>query len=215
MPPRLLDEPERLRQALTPLRRQLLARLRDPASAAQLAAELDLPRQRLGYHLRVLEDAGLVELVEERRRRGFTERLLRTTATAFVVDPDVLSGRSPAESPAHSDSAMEHPAHLARVTARGDRHSADHLVEVAARTVRDVARMQDAAERDGRRLLTFTAETEVRLAAPADVHRFSEAIAAAVADVVRDFHTPDGRPYRLVATAHPAPRQETDDDRPT
>ena len=32
--------------------------------------------------------------------------------------------------------------------------------------------MQSAAERVGKRLLTFTLESEVRLAAPGDLHRF-------------------------------------------
>ncbi len=186
----LLDEPDRVRLALSPLRRQLLARLRDPASAAQLAAELELPRQRIGYHLRELETAGLVELVEERRRRGFVERVLRATAEAYVVDPAVM-GRH--EGPADAD-----------------RHAAEHLVDAAARTVRDVARMQAAAERAGSRLLTFTLETEVRFHAPADVHRFTDALAAAVADVVAAFDAPDGRPYRVVATGHPAPAGDSD-----
>jgi DNA-binding transcriptional ArsR family regulator len=186
----LLDEPERVRRALSPLRRQLLVRLRTPASAAQLAAELELPRQRIGYHLRELEAAGLVELVEERRRRGFVERVLRASAEAYVVDPAVMDADL---APGPDASA-------------GDRHAAEHLVDVAGRTVRDVARMQTAAERSGRRLLTFTLETEVRFGAPADVHRFTDALAAALADVVAALDTPSGRAYRVVGAGHPAPR---------
>jgi len=182
----LLDEPDRLRLALSPLRRQLLQRLRTPASAAQLAAELDLPRQRIGHHLRALEAAGLVELVEERRRRGFTERLLRATADTFVVDPAVLGA----------------------AVAEGDRTAAERVIDVAAATVRDVTRMQVAAARQSRRLLTFAVECEVRLAEPADMSRFSEELAAAVADVVARFDHIGGRPYRLVALSHPAPRLE-------
>ncbi|WP_245788233.1 ArsR/SmtB family transcription factor [Amycolatopsis marina] len=184
----LVEEPDRVRQALSPLRRQLLARLRTPASASELAAELEMPRQRLGYHLRQLEEAGLIELVEERRRRGFVERVLRSTADAFVVDPGVL-GR-----------------HESRHAA--DIHAAEHLLDAATRTVRDVARMQAGAERQGKRLLTFTVETEVRFGAPGDVHRFTEALAGAIADVVADFDTPSGRPYRLIGAGHPAPKAE-------
>jgi DNA-binding transcriptional ArsR family regulator len=182
----LLDEPERLRRALSPLRRRLLARLRTPASAAQLAAELEISRQRIGYHLRQLEESGLVELVELRPRRGFVERVLRATADAYVVDPAVMG---------HDGAPSD-----------GGRHAAEHLVDVAAATVRDVARMQAAAERAGRRLLTFTLESEVRLRAPAEMHRFTEALATAIAEVVASFDTPDGRPYRVVAAGHPRPR---------
>ena len=52
-----------------------------------------------------------------------------------------------------------------------DQYAAEHLVDVAAGTVRDVARMQTAADTAGKRLLTFTLETEVRFAEPGDVHR--------------------------------------------
>ncbi|WP_216214009.1 helix-turn-helix domain-containing protein [Amycolatopsis aidingensis] len=189
----LLAEPEQVRRALSPLRRRLLARLRTPASAAELAAELELPRQRIGYHLRLLEEAGLVELAEERQRRGFVERVLRATADAFLVDPAVLGGTEEQRA--------------------GDRHAAEHLLDVAAGAVRDVARMQAAAERAGRRLLTFTVETEVRFAAPGDVHPFTEALAGAIAEVVAEFDTPGGRPYRLLGAGHPAARQEDSDDR--
>src|SRR5437667_8160074 len=86
----LVDEPERVRIALASPRRQLLERLRQPGSAAQLAAEFGLPRQRVNYHLRVLEQVGLIELVEERPRRGCTERIMRATSHAFLVDPAVM-----------------------------------------------------------------------------------------------------------------------------
>ncbi|WP_327640883.1 helix-turn-helix domain-containing protein [Kribbella sp. NBC_00482] len=182
---RYVEEPEKVRLALSPIRRRLLELLREPSSATQLAATLDLPRQRVNYHLRELEKAGLVELVEERRRRGFTERILRASAD-LIVDPGVM-GRA--------------------FTQIQDQYAAEHLVEVAAGTVRDVARMQTAADADGKRLLTFTLETEVRFAEPGDVHRFTDALTAAMQQVVEQFDSEDGRPYRLIAGGHPAPRR--------
>ncbi|HEU5471067.1 MAG TPA: helix-turn-helix domain-containing protein [Actinophytocola sp.] len=187
----LLAEPERLRAALTPLRRRLLERLRTPASATQLAGELEIPRQKLNYHLRTLERAGLVELVEERRRRGCTERILRATAYAFVVDPAVMSA--------------------AEFTAIGDRYAAEHLVRVAADTVRQVARMQAGAERTGTRLLTFSIEADIRFAHPADVHRFTDALHEALARTAAEFDRPDGRSYRIVVGGHPTPKETSND----
>jgi DNA-binding transcriptional ArsR family regulator len=180
-----VDEPETVRIALSPIRRQLLELLREPASATQLATALELPRQRVNYHLKELEKAGLVELVEERQRRGFTERILRASAT-IVVDPGVM-GRA--------------------FTAIHDQYAAEHLVEVAAGTVRDVAGMQRKADAAGKRLLTFTLETEVRFGAPGDLHRFTDALTEAVRQVVEAFDTEDGRPYRLIVGGHPAVRR--------
>jgi len=115
--------------------------------------------------------------------------VLRSRADAYVIDPALVSA----------------PERKRRDRA-GDRHAADHLVEVAATTVREVARMQSAADRAGKRLLTFTVETEVRLAAPDDLHRFTDALASALAEVIAAFDSPGGRAYRVVGAGHPAPR---------
>lgn len=181
----LVDDPDRLLAGLSPVRRRVLDVLAEPASATSVADRLGLTRQQVAYHCKVLEAAGLVELVELRQRRGFTERVLRRSAQAFVVDPDVLP--------------------RGRVRER-DRHAADHLVGTASGVVRDVTRMQAAAQARGQRLLTFTLETEVALARPSDVHAYTDALAEALAEVTRRFHSPGGRRHRVVVGGHPAPR---------
>nr|WP_246321978.1 helix-turn-helix domain-containing protein [Nocardioides panzhihuensis] len=180
---------------MSPLRRQLLGHLREPTSASQLAAALDLSRQRVNYHLRALESAGLVELVEERQRRGFVERILRAKPGAFVVDPSVM-GRG-------SESAEN----AGRIQ---DQFAAGHLVGVAAATVRDVARMQVKADEQGKRLLTFTIEAAVRFADAADVHRFTEELSEALRRTAEGFDSPTGRHYRVIIGGHPAPAAATD-----
>lgn len=190
-----LHEPDKVRLALSPLRRKLLGHLREPASATQLAAALDLPRQRVNYHLRALENAGLLELVEERPRRGCVERILRARPGAFVVDPAVMG---------------------AEFTQIHDQYAAEHLVGVAAGTVRDVARMQAKAADEGKRLLTFTIEAEVRFEHPGDVHPFTDALTDAIRQVVARFDRPEGRPYRMVVGGHPSPRKtHTNERHPT
>jgi DNA-binding transcriptional ArsR family regulator len=186
---RFVDDPDRVRSALSPSRRGLLRRLATPASATELASAMDLPRQKVNYHLRQLEAAGLVELVEERRRRGCVERVMRASADAFVVDPTVLSVGS-------------------TVVSR-DQFAAEHLVGAAATTVRDVSRMRAAAAERGQHLLTFTIEADVAFAEPADVHRFTDALAEAVARTAEEFGTDGGgRRYRIVVSGHPTPAPE-------
>jgi len=189
----LLGEPERVRLALSPIRRRLLERLRQPASATRLAAELGLSRQRVNYHLRELEQAGLLELVEERPRRGFTERILGARADTFVVDPAVMGTVAPIEAQ--------------------DRYAAEHLIGAASAVVRDVARMQSTAQREDTRLLTFTIETEVCFAAPADVERFCDRLADLLGQTATEHGTAaGGRPYRLVLGGHPAPNPPATED---
>lgn len=192
----LLQEPDDVRLGLSPIRRRLLERLCEPASATEIAAELGMRRQRVNHHLRALEAAGLVLPVEERRRRGCVERILAARAGAFVVDP----------------AALGPPASHARDRwAAQDGFAAERLVGAAAAVVRDVTRMQAAAGREGTRLLTSTVETEVRLAAPGDFERFAAALAERVAGLVEAFPAPSGgRRFRVVPGGHPVPAEPSE-----
>src|SRR5947207_2605249 len=88
----LLADARSLTVALGLIRHQLLDLLKaEPDSATGLARRLNLSRQKVNYHLRELERAGLVELHDQRQRRGLTERRLRTSARAWIVDPTLLS----------------------------------------------------------------------------------------------------------------------------
>jgi DNA-binding transcriptional ArsR family regulator len=190
----LLDRPDRLRIALSPIRRQLLERLREPASATELAAEMALGRQRVNYHLRELEKAGMLVLVEERQRRGCIERILAARADAFVVDPSVMGPRRT----------------LAISASAQDRFSAEHLIDAAGDVVRHVARMRARAEQEGTRLLTFAIDTEVAFATPGDLERFTTALAEFVARAAAKAHAPaGGRRYRILLGGHPAPGKTT------
>jgi DNA-binding transcriptional ArsR family regulator len=190
----LLDRPDRLRIALSPIRRRLLERLREPASATELAAEMSLGRQRVNYHLRELEKAGLLHLVEERQRRGCVERILAARADAFVVDPSVMGPRRT----------------LAISAAAQDRFSAEHLIDAAGDVVRHVARMRTRAEQEGTRLLTFAIDTEIAFATPGDLERFTTALAEFVAREAANVPaTTKGRRYRILLGGHPAPGVES------
>lgn len=185
-PSALLDDLDTALLALAPIRRRILAALTEPASAAGLAEQLSMPRQKIGYHLNALEAAGLVQLAEERRRRGFTERLF-VAAQNYVLDPALM------QAPVDPDAVGAQ-----------DRHAADHLISTASTLVRDVARMREDAAAEGSRLLTLTVEADVTFATPADFDAFTEEVSAAVAALARKYSAPAGRRYRLTAVAHPA-----------
>jgi DNA-binding transcriptional ArsR family regulator len=62
----VLDNPASATLALDPIKARILAALREPGSAASLADRVGLTRQKVNYHLRALEEHGLVRPVEER-----------------------------------------------------------------------------------------------------------------------------------------------------
>jgi len=179
----LMEEGQQLRSALSPIRARLLELLREPASATELGQALGLPRQKINYHLRVLDAAGLVRMVETRARRGFTERVFQAVAQEFVVDPQLMGSGSTVRSQ--------------------DRFAAEHLMDVAADAVRDVSRLRSGAEQSGKRLLTFTIEADVSFAEPADVHAFTNELAQAIAAVSARHSSPTGRSYRVVVGGYP------------
>lgn len=189
----VIADPAAAGVSLDPVRARLLAELAEPGSASSLAARIGLPRQKVNYHLRTLEQHGLVELVEERRKGNMTERLLRATAASYVISPGALGAVAP--DPGRAP----------------DRLSARWLVALAARTVRDVGELLAGATRAGRRLATFALDGEVRFASAADRAAFAEELAAAVTALVGKYHdetAPGGRPHRVVVAVHPSVRRE-------
>ena len=190
----VVARPERAARLLHPTRRRMVSLLNEPSSAAGLARQLGLPRQQVNYHLRELERAQVVQLVEERRKGNCTERLYRASAHAYVIDPDLLRslGRTPGE--------------------QRDRFSTTYLIAAAAEAVRDVAAVRARAETQGKRVATMTVQCDVRFRSATDRHAFGEALATAVADLVRQFHDEEaesGRLFRLLVGCYPAPSQVT------
>ena len=67
----VVSDPQRVAAALSPLRRRILIEVATPGSATTLGKRLGLTRQKVNYHLRELERAGLVgRLGGEIPRRG-------------------------------------------------------------------------------------------------------------------------------------------------
>ncbi|MGH3839445.1 MAG: winged helix-turn-helix domain-containing protein, partial [Pseudonocardiaceae bacterium] len=83
----VIEDPAAAAVALDPMRARLLAELAEPGSAGALALRIGITRQKLNYHLRTLEAHGLLELTEERKRGGITERVMQATAASYVVSP--------------------------------------------------------------------------------------------------------------------------------
>ena len=190
----VIRSPESAAALLDPTRQQLLSYLREPDSASGLARRLRLPRQRINYHLKVLETAGLVEMVEQRRKGNCLERVVRATARAFIISPDALGELGPTAETA------------------ADRLSAAYLIAAAARAIRDVADLEDRARREGKRVATLTLETDVRFANADSRAKFAEELANAVARLAAKYHddeAPGGRRFRLLTAVHPIPATRT------
>ena len=184
----VVGDSQGLAAILSPMRRRMLQSLARPDSASGLARRLGIPRQKVNYHLRKLEDAGLVELVEEKMRRGCVERVVRVTARALVVSPEFLEGLA------------------ADPDAIADRYSSAYLVAAAARMVREAAHQREKAEEAGQRLATFTMESDIAFQSPADFNAFTRELAEEVARLCSKYDRSRARlsrRFRVLIGAHP------------
>ncbi|SMD21270.1 ArsR/SmtB family transcription factor [Lentzea albidocapillata] len=185
----VIEDPSAAEVSLDPVRARLLAELVEPGSATMLAAKVGLPRQKVNYHLRTLEQHGLVELVEERRKGNVNERLMQATAASYVISPTALAAVQP--DPARAP----------------DRLSARWLLAVSARLVRDVGTLLTGATKAKKRLATFALDGEVRFATAADRAAFAEELAGFMTQLVAKYHDEQaegGRPHRVVVALHPS-----------
>jgi DNA-binding transcriptional ArsR family regulator len=187
----IVRHPDHAQVLLHPERRRLIEALASgPDSASGLARRLGESRQRLNYHLRLLEGAGQVELAEERWKGSKPERVMRLVARQYVLDPAALG------------SIAGDPDEV------GDRFSATYLVALASRALRELAELLDRAKGKRARLATASVNTTVRVGSPAAFNKFQSDLARAVAHVVAKHHDGrgEGRWFRVIAGAYPGPR---------
>ncbi|WP_394937977.1 winged helix-turn-helix domain-containing protein [Psychromicrobium sp. YIM B11713] len=185
----VIDDPAAAEATLDPIRSALLAGLREPTSATMLAKRLGLPRQKVNYHLKMLEQHGLVELIEERRKGNTNERLLQAVAASFVISPQAL------------DSLRPNPGELP------DHFSARWLISLAATLIHDVGSLLKGAKAARQELATFALDGEVRFASLASRAAFIEELSqqvAALAEKYHDAESPGGRRHRMVFALHPS-----------
>jgi predicted ArsR family transcriptional regulator len=183
----LLQNTEQVSAILPPLRRRILGSFTGPESAAGLARRLEMPRQKINYHLREMEKAGLLQMTGERQARGCTERLLRPTARAYLVNPEVLG-----------DLASE-------PDSTSDRFSSSYLIAMAARLIRDVATLRGRAAKARRKLATMTLQTDIRFESPAERTAFADELTTTLARLAAKYHSdaPEARSYRFLVGGHP------------
>ena len=187
----VIDDPGAAAIAVEPVKSRLLAALVQPASAAALAARMGIPRQKVNYHLRTLEQHGLVRVEQHRAWGGLTERVMVASAASYLVSPAALG-----------EAAVD-PARTA------DRLSASYLIALAARIVREVSSLVTRAAQANKGLATLSLDTEISFKSPADRAAFTQELTEAVTALVARYHEPlaeGSRAHRLVLVAHPLPR---------
>jgi len=182
-----------------PLRVKILAALLEPDSAAGVARRMNLPRQTVNYHVRELARARLLARAGRRRRRRLYEQCYVATARGYALSPELL-GKLAAD-----------PAQVA------DKLSAAYLVGLAAKMQTELGQVTELAEKAGKRLATLSLNTEIRFLSRDQPTQFTEALQAAMIDIIGRYSAPyrnpdgsaaEGRPFRLALGCYPLPPEE-------
>jgi DNA-binding transcriptional ArsR family regulator len=176
---------ETLQALAHPIRVQVLEALRDEASAAAVARRIGLPRQKVNYHLKELERAGLVQQVDERRVGNFVETIYRAVARTFLVSPEV---------------AWADPRRMETLRSQ---HSLQTLVLLGERLQRDAAGLLDRAAFDGEEIASASVSAEVTFAHEEEREAFLSEYLEALAPLLARYGSKVGDAYRVMLAAYP------------
>ena len=179
--------------ALHPLRLEILRGLAEPESAAGLARRIGMPRQQVNYHIRQLEEQGLVELVGERKVRNCIERLVQAVGRSYVISPAALGGLA---------------ADPARIEDEG---SPAYLMAVVSQMVQEVAGLQHGAGQPDKDVRTLALRADIRFRSQQAQNAFAAELTEEVTRLVTNYHAARasrGRLFRVLASAYPVPSDE-------
>jgi DNA-binding transcriptional ArsR family regulator len=180
-------DPATLQALAHPIRLRILAALREPASPAEAARGIGEPRQKVNYHVKELERAGLVRRVGERRAGNLMESMYQAVAATFVVSPRV---------------AWTDPR---RVGALADQVALESLVAAGERLQRAAALLLDRAAFEGEQIASAAVEAEVCLGDEAQRAAFLSEYVAAIGPLLKKYAERSGDAYRVVLAVHPDP----------
>jgi DNA-binding transcriptional ArsR family regulator len=172
---------ERLDQAealLRPGRIEILRELASPASCTDVGARLGQAPQKVYYHVKRMEQAGLVDRVAERQVRGITEGIYQASGSSYWLAP-------------------------ALVGAIGQRRAQDEmslgfLLSLSEQMQSDLARL---ARGTGERP-SLGMSGEVRLQ-PERRQEFLADLRAAIEDLLTRYGEGEGMPFRIAFACYP------------
>jgi len=194
-----ITDQDRAAILMQPLRIEILKHAQQPASSSEIARRLDMPRQKINYHLKALEDAGFLRLFEERMKRNMVERLYVASARAYLISPTILGSLNPDFR------------HLK------DRFSAGYLLALAGQTISDLTRVVEDATERGKRISTLSIVSDIYLENAEQRTQFNQELNNAIADVIDRYTAPNdspaqARPYRLILGLYPTPPEPNPND---
>ncbi len=172
---------ERLEQAealLRPGRIEILRQLAAPASCTDVAGRLGQAPQKVYYHVKRMEQAGLVDRVAERQVRGITEGIYQASGGSYWLAPDLVGAIGPRRTQ--------------------DEMSLGFLLSLSEELQSDLARL--ARHTGERPSLGLSGEVRLR---PERRPDFLADLRAAVQGVLERYGEPEGAAFKIAFACYP------------
>jgi DNA-binding transcriptional ArsR family regulator len=85
-----IEDVDQAMALLKPIRLEILRRLDEPRTCDELAEVFEDSAQKIYYHVKALQEAGLVEKVSEKRVRGTFEGYYQAKARSYWLSPTLV-----------------------------------------------------------------------------------------------------------------------------
>ena len=86
---RYIESFQQARALLKPLRLEIVRQLAEPKTCNDLAKTFGVSPQKIYYHVKLLERAGLVDKIAEQPVRGFMQGIYRASASSYWLSPQL------------------------------------------------------------------------------------------------------------------------------
>ncbi|ARU62887.1 ArsR family transcriptional regulator [Tumebacillus avium] len=180
-----VESPEQATALLHPLRAEILSKLTEPASAAEVARMINDTPQRVNYHLKALEKVGLARRVGTRQVRNLVEVLYRSIARTFVISE--LLGLNP--------EAMQ------RIK---DQSSLSHLITISDRIRRDALCLMEQSDQ-AEEIPSATLAMKLQLETEEKRNEFVREYVQLVQELVAKYQSPNPADdaYNVILAVYP------------
>ncbi|MEV4012125.1 helix-turn-helix domain-containing protein [Nonomuraea angiospora] len=184
-----LEEIEQAEALLKPQRVEVLRQLAEPRTCSEVAERLGQTPQRVYYHVKRLVEAGLVDLVSERKVRGIHEGIYQAGARSYWLSPRLV-GR------------------IGLRKAR-DELSLGYLLDLMEEVQSDIA----ALDRSAPELPSIGLSGEIRVR-PEQRQEFLNDLQTMLQGLFTRYGGAEGDAFKLAVACYPNATAETPTDRP-
>jgi DNA-binding transcriptional ArsR family regulator len=183
----VLESPEQAMALLNPLRGEIVAHLMEPASASEVARQLNETPQRINYHLKSLEKVGIVRRVGSRQVRNLVEVLFQAVAKSFVL----------------AESLSMKPETVRKLKDQG---ALSHLITTSERMKKDALLLMEQSD-ENEVIASAALQLQVSLADPEQRHAFVEEYVSLVHKLVAKYHSDSKQEdtYQVLLAVYPKP----------